>query len=120
MIGSTADGATMPALIMSPGIAQSLYAAGLTTKAAVIQWVSDNDWMTLGDYQDMGWYDFGTSGGTRNFPGTTVPYKDTPPNTPWHEGNVPTVLVTNTGGDECIMLWGSWGGGSARPIDPWR
>lgn len=121
MIGSTADGATMPAMIMSPGIAQSLYQFGLTSKQAVIDWVHANDTMTIVDYRGMGWYDFGTTGGTRAMPGTTYTYGSAPVDTPWHEGDVPAVIVTNSGGDECLMLFGSWTGlGNVRPVDPWR
>jgi hypothetical protein len=121
MIGSTADGATLPALIMSPGIAQSLYATGLTSKQAVIDWVSANDWMTVEDFRGLGWYDFTTNGGTRALPGTSFTYGNAPANTPWQEGAVPAIIVTNSGGDETIMAFGSWTGlGTARPIDPWR
>jgi hypothetical protein len=121
MIGSTAMGATLPAIIMSPGIAKSLYDAGFTSKQAVIKWVSDNDYMTVADYQGLGWYDFSTSGGTSKMPGTNIAYMDAPPATPWHEGDVPAIIVTNSGGDETIMLFGSWTGlGTVGPIDAWK
>lgn len=121
MMGSTADGATLPALIISPGIAQSLYQCGLTSKQAVIKWISDNDYMTVADFQGLGWYDFTTTGGTKLMPGTNIAYKDAPPDTPWHEGDVPAIIVTNSGGDETIMLFGSWTGlGTVGPIDAWK
>ena len=124
MIGSTANGSTMPALFMSPGIAKSLYDYGLTSKAAVVAWVNANDWVTLGDWQKMGWYDFATNGGTRTIvtsDNKTMMMKDAPISTKWQVGGVPAILVTNVGGDECIMAFGSWSGlGSVRPVDPWR
>jgi hypothetical protein len=121
MIGSTADGATMPALIMTSGIAKNLYDFGLKSKQEVIDWVNDNNEMKITDYRGMGWYDFGTSGGTRTMPGTKYTYGNAPDDTPWHEGKVPAIIVTNSGGDECIFCFGSWSGlGTVCPVDPWR
>ena len=121
LIGQTGTGG-LPTFIMSPGIAKSLYDYGFKSKAEVSTWTSANDVMTLGDYKRMGWFDYATSGGTRTIvdPTTnkTAMMKDSPDSIPWSVGGM-SIIVTNGGGDECIMGFANMGGG-ARAIDPWR
>jgi hypothetical protein len=120
LIGQTGTGG-LPTFLMSPGIAQSLYDYGFKSKAEVSTWASQNDIITLGLYQQMGWYDYATSGGVRTIrtaDNKTVAMKDAPKDTPYAVGGL-SIIVTNSGGDECIMGFANMGG-SARAIDPWR
>jgi hypothetical protein len=120
LIGQTGTGG-LPTFIMSPGIAKSLYDAGFKSKAEVSTWTSANDWMTLGDYKRMGWFDYATSGGNSRITTSdnkSVMMKDAPDSTPWDVGGL-SIIVTNAGGDDCIMGFANMGGG-ARAIDPWR
>jgi hypothetical protein len=125
LIGQTGTGG-LPTFVMSPGIAKSLYDAGFKSKAEVSTWTAANDWMTLGDYKRMGWFDYATSGGNATIRlegrygtnNTTKAMKDAPDSTPWNVGGL-SIIVTNTGGDECIIGMANMGG-SARDIDPWR
>jgi hypothetical protein len=116
---------------MTPGVAQSLAAAGFTSKAAVGQWLSDNTILPMGEVKKWGWFDFNYSGGTRPMvdvngkpmlgpDGKQLTMLQVPDDTPFRwAGTTSTILVGNTGSDESIMLFGNMGG-TGRGIDPWR
>jgi hypothetical protein len=121
----------IPGFYVTPGVAKSLYDAGLTSKAAVGKWISDSTIIPLGEVEKWGWYDFNYSGGTRALTdidgkpvlgkdGKQLQMKDGPKDLPYRWASTSaTILVGNGGGDDSIYMFGNFGG-SARPIDPWR
>jgi hypothetical protein len=121
LIGQTGTGG-YPALLMSASIAKSLYDYGFKTKAEVATWSTSASWMTLHDYKSMGWFDYGTTGGTRTIvtsDNKTMMMKDAPDNTRWNAGSFSTIIVTNAAGADSILGIANMGG-SAKPIDPWK
>ncbi len=116
-------------LIMHPNMAKSLYDYGFTTKAAVAQWIYDTYYITQGEFEKYGWYDFQTGGGLKEDPITGIPYIDLPDSHQHHAlGPKPDtcIIVSNGFADElCWVVGGASNTGySARPtlypIDPWR
>ncbi len=70
----------------------------------------------------MGWFDYATTGGTRTITTSdnkTMQMKVAPDDTPYNAGSFSTIIVTNVGGDECIMGIANMGG-SAKNINPWK
>ncbi|MFC2022653.1 hypothetical protein ACFLTL_00605 [Chloroflexota bacterium] len=116
-------------LIMHPNMAISLYDYGFQSKGAVYQWMWDTYFVTAKEVREYGWYDFRTSGGTRNEPFSGIPYDELPDDYLLHEHgkNGPhenCILVCLGGADEVTYVWPAATSENAAPspypIDPWR
>ena len=115
-------------LIMHPNMAKSLFDYGFKTKASVYQWMWDTYFVTVGDLEKYGWYDFYTANGDNTEALSRKKYKDLPDDTKLHVfgtsgPNTNCILVCIGGADE--VLWGlnptaNAARPTANPIDPWR
>jgi len=106
--------------LVSPAIAQSLWDAGLKSKTAVNEYITAHNLLTVGDFKKTGWFDFSTSGGTTTVSGTGLTYNALPDSYIIHYSiGSSFIIVCNSLGDDTIVAFSS-GGGSARPVDPWR
>lgn len=110
--------------IMHPNMANSLKDYGFKTKKAVYQWLWDTYFMTVGDYEKYGWYDFITAGGERIEPISKKKYKDLPDDHKLHvfgrrSPKENLIIVGNGFADELCWQW-SRGRGYTLPIDPWK
>jgi len=114
---ASGNGGLGTTMIMSPAIAQSLYDAGFTTKASISPWMSANVTYTALFYKQMGWFDFGTTGGTAQAAGTGLTYNQLPDSYLFRRSGG-TVVVSNAIGDPCIIFF-SAAGGTAKLIDAW-
>ena len=100
---ASGNGGLGTTMIMSPAIAQSLYDAGFTTKASISPWMSGAVSYTALFYKQMGWWDFGTTGGTATAT-AGLTYNQLPDNYLFHRGGG-TVVVSNSIGDPCIIFF---------------
>ena len=115
-------------LIMHPNMAKSLYDFGFKTKAAVYQWMWDTYFITVGELEKYGWYDFYTANGDNKEPLSGTKYKDLPDNTKLHVFGTSSprqncILVSLGGADEVTWAFAPTANDarpSANPIDPWR
>ena len=111
-------------MVMSPNMAKSLYDYGFKKKADVYQWLWDTYFITVGELEKYGWYDFRTAAGSNKEALSGIPYKDLPDNTKLHvfgttgpENNC--VIVSVGFADELCF---TFQGGRPRlyPVDPWK
>jgi hypothetical protein len=110
-------------LVMHPNMAKSLYDYGFKTKASVYQWMWDTYFITVGDLEKYGWYDFLTAAGSNKESLSGIPYKDLPDDTKLH------VFGSRSATENCIIVsvgnadelcWGFKTRPSQYPINPWK
>jgi hypothetical protein len=115
-------------LVMHPNMAKSLYDFGFNSKDAVYQWMWDTYFITVGELEQYGWYDFYTANGDNKEPLSGIKYKDLPNDTKIHVFGTSSprqncLLVCLGGADEVMWAFNPTSNDSrpqVLPIDVWK
>jgi hypothetical protein len=108
--------------IMHANMAQSLLDYGFKSKLDVGNWISKAGTVPAKTWKTAGWFDFLTSGGTRNVPGTTTTWNDIADDYPYQllgGGSSQNIIVSIHPGDEICMTIQP-GKSAVHDIDYWR
>lgn len=111
--------------IVIPEMATDLYNYGFKTKQSVYDWLWKESLMPMSQYKTYGWYDFGTSSGTKIELTSGKQFKDLPDDymVPAYNQllinskNCFNMLVAGGQEEEALHLEG---GRTTYPIDPWK
>jgi hypothetical protein len=111
-------------LIMHLNMAKSLYEFGFKKKSDVYKWMFDTYYITQGDWEKYGWYDFRTAAGENVESTSRKKYKDLPDDYKLH------VFGTSNENSNCIIISASFadeltyqfpaGRPTGTPIDIWK